>query len=176
MMLGEHGTVGKLVARWLKAFGILAAVLGVGLISGCGGSDAGQTAGVADGRVAGANALDEVLAADRAFAEAVAMNGLEAWVAAFDPEGTIIPPEGPVVGGHEAVRATMAEAFSTPGFEFVWEPLGGEVAASGDLAYTWGDYRYLVDSRVVHAGRYVTVWKRSDDGSWRVLADIGNRK
>jgi ketosteroid isomerase-like protein len=114
--------------------------------------------------------------ADRAFARDVAEHGLEAWVAAFSQDGAMIPPSGPVMTGHEAIREAMATAFQTPGFTVRWDPVGGAVASSGDLAYTFGDYQHAVDSMVVTQGRYVTVWRRQGDGKWVVIADIGNRE
>ena len=56
-----------------------------------------------------------------------------------------------------------------------WEPLGGAVSASGDLAYTYGDYETRNGDEVIARGRYVTVWRKGEDGVWRVLTDIGNR-
>jgi ketosteroid isomerase-like protein len=121
------------------------------------------------------NLLTGVMEADRAFARSVAEQGLEAWVAAFSDDGSMIPASGPVTSGHEAIRAAMAPAFATPGFSIVWEPLGGEVAGSGDLGYTYGDYESGVEGALTR-GRYVTVWRRSSDGKWKVIADLGNRE
>lgn len=118
--------------------------------------------------------LADVMEADRSFARNVAEHGLEAWVSAFSQDGAMIPPSGPVMTGHEAIREAMVTAFQTPGFTVSWEPVGGAVASSGDLAYTFGDYRHAVDSVVVTQGRYVTVWRRQGDGRWAVIADIGN--
>jgi ketosteroid isomerase-like protein len=123
----------------------------------------------------GSDLLGEVMEADRAFARAVAREGLEAWVAAFSKDGSMIPASGPVTSGHEAIRATMEPAFETPGFTIEWEPLGGEVATSGDLAYTYGDYESGIPGALTR-GRYVTVWRRSSDGEWKVVADLGNRE
>ena len=122
------------------------------------------------------SATADVMEADRVFAQAVADAGLDAWVAAFADDGAMIPAAGPVARGHEAIRETMAPAFSAPDFTVVWEPAGGAVARAGDLAYTFGDYETKSGSRLLARGRYVTGWKRGEDGVWKVLADIGNRQ
>jgi ketosteroid isomerase-like protein len=146
------------------------------LLSGC-ESDEGPIQGApAPGSALAAGLLAEVMEADRAFARAVAEQGLEAWVAAFSQDGAMIPPSGPVMTGHEAIREAMAGAFRTPGFAVSWDPVGGDVARSGDLAYTFGDYQHSVDSKVITRGRYVTVWRRVGDSDWLVIADIGNRE
>ena len=58
-----------------------------------------------------------------------------------------------------------------------WEPDKEEMAASGDLGYTYGRYRYRgngPDGRpVVHNGKYVTIWRKEQDGRWRIVVDIG---
>lgn len=82
------------------------------------------------------------------------------------------------VRGRDAIRASYAEMFSRPGFSLTWEPIEAVVSASGDLGYTLGRWR----SRSVHAdgktvtgqGKYVTIWKKQKDGSWKAAVDIGN--
>jgi ketosteroid isomerase-like protein len=142
----------------------------------CGGGDPNGRFESPSGVSRGSDLLAEVMEADRVFAREVAANGLEAWVSAFAQDGAMLPASGPVLVGHEAVREAMASAFQIPGFSLAWEPLGGAVSQSGDLAYTFGNYEHKVDSEVVTRGRYVTVWRRQADGQWRVVADIGNRE
>ena len=59
-----------------------------------------------------------------------------------------------------------------------WEPLKAEVAASGDLGYTFGRYETIaldsLENKVVSYGTYVSVWKKQDDGSWKFVIDAGN--
>jgi len=120
--------------------------------------------------------LQEVMEADRDFAAAVAEGGVDAWVAAFAEDGSMIPASGPVVTGHEAIREMMTPAFGTPGFVLKWEPQGGEVATSGDLAYTFGEFESRSDAEAPVRGRYVTVWRLGGAGRWEVIADIGTRE
>src|SRR5205823_4922251 len=58
-----------------------------------------------------------------------------------------------------------------------WVALKAEVAASGDLGYTYGSYsdQYKTKSGkdTTEHGAYVTVWKKQPDGSWKFLADGG---
>jgi ketosteroid isomerase-like protein len=44
---------------------------------------------------------------------------------------------------------------------------------SGDLGYTWGHYKITTDGETKH-GKYMTVWHRESDGTWKVIADMGN--
>lgn len=148
------------------------------LMAGC---QAGEDGSVAEGRsgdafLGAASALAEVMEADRRFAREVSREGLDAWVRTFAEDGAVIPASGPIATGHVAIKELMSPAFGVQDFSLVWEPLGGAASRSGELAYTYGDYETSDDSGVVTRGRYVTVWRRDDDGVWRVLADIGNRE
>ena len=54
-----------------------------------------------------------------------------------------------------------------------WKPLRADVAASGDLGYTWG----VAESGPGRDGPfkpyaiYVTIWKRQSDGKWKFVYD-----
>jgi uncharacterized protein (TIGR02246 family) len=46
----------------------------------------------------------------------------------------------------------------------------------GDTAYETGKYSYKYQEKgkpVSEEGRYVTIWKRQSDGSWKIITDIG---
>jgi ketosteroid isomerase-like protein len=118
-----------------------------------------------------------VLAADRAFAAmSEQQNPKAAFAAYMAPDGIMVPAstEG-IVEGHDNVMAMFGEA-DDPGFDLLWQPQFAEVAASGDMAWTWGKYQYLVEGNTVRTGKYVNVWKKQFDGSWKVRVDVGNQQ
>ncbi len=155
---------------------MLLAVLATG---GC-GRDEG--AGIESGSESGgvlvsdltADLEAEVLARDRQLSERVGVQGLAAWVEAFAEDGAVLPADGPVTRGRRSIEELFGPAFADPEFRFDWAPLGADVAESGDLAVTYGEYRTRVGGADI-SGRYVTVWKRQADGSWKIALDIGNR-
>ena len=59
------------------------------------------------------------------------------------------------------------------GINFKWEPLGGNIAQSGELGYTYGIYTIKQDS-VLEKGTYVSVWKKDNEGNWKYILDSGN--
>ena len=119
---------------------------------------------------------DVLLEADREFALEVAERGLEAWVDWVGDEGLQLAP-GEVVRGKNAIRAYMEPAFASQGFLLEWEPEHASISASGDLGYTYG--RYAMHGKtedgtdLVREGRYVSIWQKDDDGSWKVALDTG---
>jgi ketosteroid isomerase-like protein len=59
-----------------------------------------------------------------------------------------------------------------------WRPVGVDVAASGELGYTWGTSEIHISKKdgtvqVVQC-LYVSIWKRGADGSWRYVLDTGS--
>ncbi len=62
--------------------------------------------------------------------------------------------------------------------ELFWYPVGADVAKSGDLGYTWGRYTFTgtneAGETVVSHGKYMSVWKKQPDGTWKVVLDGGN--
>ncbi len=117
----------------------------------------------------------EVIAADREFDGSTAANGIEGWVSHFTPDGIMLPAGSPVVAGHEAIRA-FVEKTMTPDFSMRWEPIDG--FASADLGYTYGLSKSVHlgpgDKPVVTWGKYVAVWRKGQDRTWKVVAHINN--
>jgi ketosteroid isomerase-like protein len=68
--------------------------------------------------------------------------------------------------------------YQTPGFSLNWQPVKVEVAQSGDLGYTYGTYQLTMNdpagNPVTDRGKYITVWKKQADGSWKSVADMFN--
>ena len=54
-----------------------------------------------------------------------------------------------------------------------WAPAQAELSQAGDLGLTVGAWRRTVPDGARTYGRYVTLWQRTIEGSWRVTADIG---
>jgi ketosteroid isomerase-like protein len=64
---------------------------------------------------------------------------------------------------------------ATPGFSLTFTPTKIEVSRAGDLAYEIGDYQMTTNDKkgkpqTVKA-KYVTVWGKQPDASWKALAD-----
>jgi ketosteroid isomerase-like protein len=95
-------------------------------------------------------------------------------------EDVIFVPEGaPLAFGPAAVAALWADLFKEGGPSLTWRPTLSYVASSGDLAYTEGDFLSTAKGpdgkERKRSGRYVSVWRKQLDGSWRAVVDIGNR-
>lgn len=58
------------------------------------------------------------------------------------------------------------------GATFSAETTKVEVARSGDFAYSTGTY--AIANPAIDKGKFVDVWKKQADGSWKAAADVIN--
>lgn len=118
-----------------------------------------------------------LLAADIAFAEDVAQGGAEAWTSHFAPDGRMFGSDGWVTG-RNAIMEYAGEMFADETAQLSWTPEVAEVAYYGDMGYTIGTYEFVQGDPegdfVRMNGTYVTIWRKQNDGSWKVAVDIGN--
>lgn len=80
--------------------------------------------------------------------------------------------------GKAALREHYSKMFAQRKFSIRWKPLHGEASKDGTLGYTYGvaeisstDETGAVKRR---GGRYITVWRRLGDGTWKVVSDLGS--
>jgi ketosteroid isomerase-like protein len=108
------------------------------------------------------------------FAKAVAQHGHAAFVTYFAEDGVELED-----GGGASTREDIRKQPAWPeGTTLTWTPVRGYMAASGDLGYTYGSYVFTSkdkDGKMVPSyGKYMSVWRKQKDGSWKVVVDMGN--
>ncbi len=120
--------------------------------------------------------LSSLVAAERAFAKmSVDTTQREAFLANFSDEGVLFTPAP--VNAKEALRKPApSPAAATRVLD--WDPVTGDVAASGDLGYTTGPW--MASERPAGAapkttgtGWFFSVWRRTGGAGWKVAADFG---
>ena len=114
---------------------------------------------------------------DLAFSEMSEAQGMSgAFIHYADTSVVMLRNEADPIQG----KADLIEAYQgrdDSGFTLTWKPEHAEIAASGELGYTWG--KYLISTRdslgteQKQAGYYVSVWKKQSDGEWRFVLDGG---
>jgi ketosteroid isomerase-like protein len=116
--------------------------------------------------------------ADLVWSKAAEAKDLERVLAVFADGASELAPNVPIATGKEALRKVWAQYFATPGFAISWQPTKVEASGGGDLGYSMGTYTLTTNDPagkpVTDRGKYVTVWKKQADGSWKVVADIFN--
>lgn len=102
-----------------------------------------------------------------------------AQVAAFYAEDAIAyPPNEPVAVGRAAAEKVWAAYFADSMFTISWTTERAEASLSGEMGFTAGTYEdsYMgPDSTMVNEkGKYLCVWEKQADGSWKATHDMWN--
>ena len=108
--------------------------------------------------------------ADRAFAARAASAGPGAAFTEFIAVDGLTLGSAAMACGREPIRAAFAG--SSPG-DLLWAPRLGYIAGSGDLGFTVGVADLRTESGPAKS-KYLTIWRRQRDGTWRFVADGGN--
>ena len=99
----------------------------------------------------------------------------EAFYRFMAPDGFLLRPGDGPIRGPQAARDRMSGRTDVI---LTWSPQGAEVSSSRDLGYTWGIYAVETVAPEgpvrLGTGKYLNVWRRQPDGTWKVLVDIGN--
>ena len=98
-------------------------------------------------------------------------------VAAFYADDAIVyPPNMPMATGRAQAEKVWAGAFADPSYRLAWKTTHAEV--SGGFGYTSGTFEESFkgpDGKTVKGtGKYLCVWKKQGDGSWKALHDMWN--
>ena len=150
-----------------------ALTLAVGLVVG---TTSAQIANAQpDTRAADERAIRET---DMAWSKAGESKDLERLLGFFAEGASELAPNVPMATGREALRKVWSEYFAAPGFSISWQPTKVEVSRGGDLGYSLGSYVLTTHDPagkpVTDRGKYVTIWRKQANGSWRVIADVFN--
>jgi ketosteroid isomerase-like protein len=118
-----------------------------------------------------------LLATDSLFSKLSAEKGTGTAFLAYMAENASLFPAGEnITSGRENIKKHFEK--DPPNTLLTWTPLKAEVSASTDLGYTYGLYQFKFNDDnghpVYRQGKYVTIWKKQSDGSWKFILDIGN--
>ena len=104
-------------------------------------------------------------------------SGTTDWAAYTDlyyaPNAMVLPPNMEAVKGKDAIISTFLSMPPVSDMQFNQVKVDG----SGDLAYVYGEYSMSLDiggEPVPVNGKYIEIWNRQADGSWKVIYDIFN--
>ena len=93
----------------------------------------------------------------------------------YAEDARILPPNGATVTGRDAITAFLRSTGAVQQFRATLLAVEGR----NDLAYVHGAYEMSVlpagaAEPVGDKGKYVEIWKKQRDGSWKVAVDIWN--
>lgn len=115
-------------------------------------------------------ALQGMVKAERAFADLAASSTTREAFLTYLADDAIMFANGPCNGRELYANRPADDSLLS------WEPAFADMAASGDFGYDTGPYRNRqkrTDDKPKYFGEFVTVWRKSASGEWRVIFDTG---
>jgi uncharacterized protein (TIGR02246 family) len=125
-------------------------------------------------------AADEsaIRANSTAWSSASQTKNLDKVVSFYAPDAIAMPDDTPIATTASDIRAMWQGMFSNANSTLSWKTTKVEVAKSSDIAYEYGVYHIdtpqksgLIDTVY---GKYLVIWKKQADGTWKVAVDTDN--
>jgi uncharacterized protein (TIGR02246 family) len=130
------------------------------------------------------DARDASIAAVRAeeaqWVKDAATKDVEKFVSHYAESASLLLPNAPVINGKDAIRSGFKPMLADPNFALTFQATRAESSDAGDIVYTQGQYTMTVTDpkdktkTVTDKGKYVTVFRKQPDGSYKAVADMLN--
>jgi len=119
---------------------------------------------------------EAVRAQEQALIAAIAAEDTEAALALQAPDAEIYVPFQAPETTPDAIRAGFQALFDDPNGSLVFTPENLILPSSADYAISEGAYAASFSGpngeRVTSNGRYMTIWRLQDDGSWKIIREV----
>ncbi|MDP2724008.1 MAG: nuclear transport factor 2 family protein [Bacteroidales bacterium] len=119
---------------------------------------------------------NEILKTEQEFNDYAQKEGIpKAFLAFAAAEAVLMRNDSLIVGKSAIANYFNQKKTESSQASLVWKPDFVEVAASGDLGYTYGKYTYTstdsTGNERVYTGVFHTVWRKQSNGQWRFVWD-----
>jgi len=92
----------------------------------------------------------------------------------YTEDAVVLPPHAPAVRGRGPLMEFLRSFPEITNFSIK----AVEIDGCGDLAWVYGEYSMTLSpadaASVDDRGKYIEIWNRQSDGSWKVTRDIFN--
>src|SRR5689334_17924484 len=115
---------------------------------------------------------------DAQWSAAATARDVDKLVSFYADDAVVLPAHKTIATTRDAIRKLFQNMLGIPGINLSWKPTKVDVAGSGDIAYSFGTYELTMPDdggkTISDHGKYVAIWKKQSDGSWKVATDIWN--
>jgi ketosteroid isomerase-like protein len=115
---------------------------------------------------------------DDDWSKAAGARNVDAVAAFYATDAIAYPPDAPVAVGFDAAKKVWAAYFADSTFRISWKTTHAGGSKGGDLGYTTGTYEDSFigpdGKKVTEIGKYVCIWAKQADGSWKAIHDTWN--
>jgi uncharacterized protein (TIGR02246 family) len=129
-----------------------------------------------DTRAADEQAVKDV---EAAWAQVAASKDVDKFVSYYADDASGLVPGMETLNGKAAIKAVMAPMFADPNFALTFQPTRTMASKGGDMVYSQGSYSMTMTNPktkkpVTDKGKFLTVYTKQADGSWKAIADTFN--
>ena len=101
------------------------------------------------------------------------------YVSYFAEDASALYPGGGILNGKTDIKTSMAPLFADPNFALTCQSTRAMASKGGDMVYSLGTYTMTVTypktkKPMTETGKYLTVYTKQADGSWKAVADTYN--
>jgi uncharacterized protein (TIGR02246 family) len=129
-----------------------------------------------DTRAADVQAIKNV---EAAWLKDAATKDADKWASYFADDGSGLYPGGPILNGKAAIKTAMGPFLADPNFALTFESTRTVASKGGDMVYSQGTYTMTMTNPktkkpMTDKGKFLTVYMKQADGSWKAVADTYN--
>ena len=96
----------------------------------------------------------------------------------FADDASGLYPGAPTLNGKAAIKAVWAASLADPKFSLTFQSTRAVASKGGDMVYSEGTYTMMTNPKtkkpMTDKGKYLTVYMKQADGSWKAVADTYN--
>jgi len=118
-----------------------------------------------------------VKSVEAAWSKDAATKDADKFAGYYSDDASVLMPNAPIINGKENIKAAFKPMLADPNFALTFESTHVEASKGGDLVYSVGTYAMTMSApkgkkTVNDKGKYLTVFKKQADGSWKAVADM----
>jgi len=115
---------------------------------------------------------------DAEWSAAAASKNVDKTVSYYSDDAIVLAPNSGALTTKQAIREIWNNLLTSPGASVSWKATRVEIAKSGDMAYVAGTYELTMNDAsgkpMNDRGKYLEVWEKKADGTWKCGADAWN--
>ena len=129
-----------------------------------------------DTRAADVQAVKDV---EAAWVKDAATKDADKWASYFTEDGSGLYPGAGILNGKAAIKAAMVPILADPNFSLTFQSTRAMASKGGDMVYSQGTYSMTMTNPktkkpMIDKGKFLTIYGKQPDGSWKVVADTFN--
>ena len=131
-----------------------------------------STALPAQSRIGPRSATAGINAGNRAWIEGMEAGDVDRIGATYVEEAVDCDPTGECIKGRKQIERRIADQLASLGRVQSAVVNSWGMTERGSLAYEWGQAQATFESGKTLAEKYLTVWQRQSDGTWKILRNL----